>query len=79
MSVPGIGPITSSAMVAAIGGGDAFSKGRDFARRKRKPCHWKLQRARRGRGLIRWYRSWVMLLYVRRHMQQTQGSFIRGV
>jgi len=31
MSVPGIGPIVSSAMVAAIGGGDAFSKGRDFA------------------------------------------------
>src|ERR1700758_141934 len=29
-SVPGIGPIISSAMVAAIGGGDAFSKGRDF-------------------------------------------------
>jgi transposase len=31
MSVPGIGPIISSAIVAAIGGGDAFSKGRDFA------------------------------------------------
>ena len=31
MSVPGIGPIISSAMVAAIGGGDAFAKGRDFA------------------------------------------------
>jgi transposase len=31
MSVPGIGPIISSAMVAAIGTGDAFSKGRDFA------------------------------------------------
>src|SRR5215813_12200177 len=30
MSVPGIGPIISSAMVAAIGTGDAFSKGRDF-------------------------------------------------
>jgi transposase len=29
MSVPGIGPIISSAMVAAIGAGDAFSKGRD--------------------------------------------------
>src|SRR5215468_603809 len=28
MSVPGIGPIISSAMVAAIGTGDAFSKGR---------------------------------------------------
>ena len=27
---PGIGPIISSAMVAAIGTGDAFSKGRDF-------------------------------------------------
>jgi transposase len=31
MSVPGIGPIISSATVAAIGSGDAFSKGRDFA------------------------------------------------
>jgi transposase len=30
MSVPGIGPIISSAVVAAIGTGDAFSKGRDF-------------------------------------------------
>jgi transposase len=31
MSVPGIGPTISSAMVAAIGTGDAFNKGRDFA------------------------------------------------
>src|SRR5271157_3455404 len=31
MSVPGIGPIISSAMVAAIGNGDTFCKGRDFA------------------------------------------------
>ena len=30
-SVPGIGPIIFSAKVAAIGAGDAFSKGRDFA------------------------------------------------
>jgi hypothetical protein len=30
MTVPGIGPIISSAMVAAIGTGDLFSKGRDF-------------------------------------------------
>ena len=30
MMVPGIGPIISSAIVAAIGTGDAFSKGRDF-------------------------------------------------
>ncbi len=29
--MPGIGPIISSAMVAAIGTGDVFSKGRDFA------------------------------------------------
>ena len=27
MSIPGIGPIISSAMVAAIGTGDSFSKG----------------------------------------------------
>jgi transposase len=31
MSIPGVGPIISSAMVAAIGAGEAFSKGRDFA------------------------------------------------
>jgi transposase len=30
MTVPGIGPIISSAMVAAIGTGDVFSRGRDF-------------------------------------------------
>jgi transposase len=30
MSVPGIGPIISTAMVAAIGTGDAFGRGRDF-------------------------------------------------
>ena len=30
MTVPGIGPIISTATVAAIGRGDAFSKGRDF-------------------------------------------------
>ena len=33
MSVPGIGPIISSAMVAAIGSGEVFSKGRDFGDR----------------------------------------------
>jgi transposase len=31
MSVPGIGPLTSSAMVAAVGAGGTFAKGRDFA------------------------------------------------
>jgi transposase len=30
MTVPGIGPIISSAMVAAIGNGAVFPKGRDF-------------------------------------------------
>jgi transposase len=30
MTVPGVGPIISSATVAAIGRGDVFSKGRDF-------------------------------------------------
>ena len=30
MTMPGVGPIISSAIVAAIGTGDAFSKGRDF-------------------------------------------------
>jgi transposase len=33
ISVPGIGPMISSAMVAAISTGDVFSKGRDFAAR----------------------------------------------
>ena len=31
MSVPGVGPIISSAMVAAVGTGEGFAKGRDFA------------------------------------------------
>ena len=31
MSIPGIEPIISSAMVAAIGAGDGITKGRDFA------------------------------------------------
>jgi len=31
MTVPGIGPIISSAMVAVIGNGEVFSKDRDFA------------------------------------------------
>ena len=30
-SIPGVGPITATAMVAAIGQGDAFERGRDFA------------------------------------------------
>src|ERR1700751_5114066 len=30
LTVPGLGPIISNAMVAAIGSGDVFSKGRDF-------------------------------------------------
>ena len=32
MTVPGIGPIISSAMVAAIGRGEVFSKGRDLSK-----------------------------------------------
>ena len=31
MSIPGIGPMISTAMVAAIGTGEAFERGRDFA------------------------------------------------
>ncbi len=31
MTIPGIGPIIASAMVAAVGSGIAFAKGRDFA------------------------------------------------
>lgn len=31
MSIPGIGPMISTAMVAAIGKGEAFDRGRDFA------------------------------------------------
>ena len=31
MSVPGIGPMISTAMVAAVGKGEAFERGRDFA------------------------------------------------
>jgi transposase len=35
MTVPGIGPIISSAVVAAIGTGSGFKQGRDFAARPR--------------------------------------------
>jgi len=31
MSVPGVGPVISTAMVAAVGTGEAFDRGRDFA------------------------------------------------
>lgn len=31
LSVPGVGPLVATAMVAAIGNGSAFAKGRDFA------------------------------------------------
>ena len=31
MTIPGIGPIIASAMIAAVGSGTAFAKGRDFA------------------------------------------------
>jgi len=31
MSVPGVGPLISTATVAAIGSGEAFERGRDFA------------------------------------------------
>jgi transposase len=30
MSIPGIGPLISTAVVAAIGTGEAFERGRDF-------------------------------------------------
>jgi transposase len=31
MTIPGIGPMVSTAMVAAVGKGEAFERGRDFA------------------------------------------------
>ena len=31
MSIPGIGPLISTAIVAAIGKGEVFDRGRDFA------------------------------------------------
>jgi transposase len=31
MAIPGIGPVTATAVIAAIGNGAAFRKGRDFA------------------------------------------------
>ena len=31
MAIPGVGPVTATAMIAAIGNGAAFRKGRDFA------------------------------------------------
>jgi transposase len=47
MSAPGIGPIISSAMVAAIGTGDTFTKGRDFAACARSSARYRAG-ARRG-------------------------------
>jgi len=60
MTVPGIGPIISSAMVAAIGTGDVFSKGRDFgawldwcpSRSRRRP-HDPRQNSERGNRYLR--------------------------
>ncbi len=41
MSIPGIGPLISTAMVAAIGTGEAFERGRDFgAWIGLVPCAW---------------------------------------
>ena len=31
LAIPGIGPVTSTALIAAIGNGAAFRKGREFA------------------------------------------------
>jgi transposase len=31
MTIPGIGPLISTAMVAAVGRGEVFDRGRDFA------------------------------------------------
>src|SRR5271169_1127286 len=31
MAIPGVGPVTATAMIAAIGNGSAFRKGREFA------------------------------------------------
>ena len=31
MTIPGIGPIISTAVVAAVGTGEAYDRGRDFA------------------------------------------------
>src|SRR5262249_23626865 len=44
MTMPGIGPIIASAIVAAIGTGDAFSKGRDFGARLATAARWQSHR-----------------------------------
>jgi transposase len=46
MTVPGIGPIISSATVAAIGMGDVFSNGRDFGAWLGLVCHYQRSRMR---------------------------------
>jgi len=45
MSVPGIGPLISTGLVAAIGTGEAFGRGRDFGRLAR-PCATTIQHRR---------------------------------
>src|SRR3974377_395256 len=75
MTVPGIGPIISSAIVAAIGGGDAFSKGRDFgAWLGRVPKQMSTgdrtilgSISRRGNRYLRWLfvqAAWVVLVKI---------------
>src|SRR5262249_18910341 len=53
MTVPGIGPIISTATVAAIGNGDAFSKGRDFGSKDRDTGAPPRQALGRSRTVVR--------------------------
>jgi transposase len=62
MTVPGIGPIISSAMVAAIGKGAVFTKGRDFGawlglvtrRRSKAPAVRMVRHGTKARGRPSW-------------------------
>ena len=60
VAIPGIGPVTATAVIAAIGNGGAFRKGREFAAWMglvpREHSHWRQAEA------ARYQQTWELLL-----------------
>lgn len=55
MTIPGIGPMIPTAMVAAVGKGEAFDRGRDFAAWVRLvPTQYRTS----GRTILAWITKW---------------------
>ena len=51
ITIPGIGVMNATALIAAIGNGETFSRGRDFAASRRPPARpWSRCRARASRA-----------------------------